>query len=311
METEKCMSKPDDCSLTPAQRARVRAEAERALRESGSLGIFPTPIARIMTVAKVEEVKENVLNENFVLKLRTKVLGAGQALKSALSKVLGLFHASEGLIFIDHALMEVKKTFVRLHESAHGFLPWQRGMYAVVEDCEKSLDPDVADAFDREANVFASEVLFQLDTFADEAASRPFDIFVPVRMSKTYGASIYSAMRQYVSKSTRTCAVIVLNKPELIPGDGFRATLRRVIVSLSFEGFFGAIAWPERYTPNDQIGAMIPLGNRKASGKRSFGLNDSNGVTHDCVAESFTQGYQVFILIHAQKSLTATTVIMS
>lgn len=304
------MRRPDDCSLTIHQRARVRAEAERALRESGAFGVFPTPIAQIMAVAKVEEVKENVLNESFVLKLRAKALGAGQALKSALSKVLGLFHASEGLVFIDHALMEVKKRFVRLHESAHGFLPWQRGMYAVVEDCEKSLDPDVADAFDREANVFASEVMFQLDTFAEEAASKPFDIYVPIRMSKTYGASIYSAMRQYVSKSNRTCAVIVLNMPELTPGTGFRATLRRMIASESFGQLFGAVIWPESYTPDDQIGAMIPLGGRKASGKRSLGLSDGNGVMHDCVAESFTQGYQVFILIHVKKTLGVTTIAM-
>lgn len=35
------MRRPDDCSLTPRQLARVRAEAERALREAGALGVFP------------------------------------------------------------------------------------------------------------------------------------------------------------------------------------------------------------------------------------------------------------------------------
>ena len=53
------MRRPDDCSLTPGQFARVRKEAERALREAGALGIFPTPVERIMTVAKVEEVRED------------------------------------------------------------------------------------------------------------------------------------------------------------------------------------------------------------------------------------------------------------
>lgn len=56
------MRRPDDCSLTPMQLARVRAEAERALREAGALGVFPTPVEAIMTVAKVKEVKEDVLN---------------------------------------------------------------------------------------------------------------------------------------------------------------------------------------------------------------------------------------------------------
>ena len=49
------MQRPDDSSLTPGQLARVRKEAERALREAGALGVFPTPIDRIMAVARVED----------------------------------------------------------------------------------------------------------------------------------------------------------------------------------------------------------------------------------------------------------------
>lgn len=304
------MRKPDDCSLTHAQRTKVRVEAERALREAGALGVFPTPVADIMSVAKVEEVKEDVLNESFIQKLRAKARGAGQSLKTALSKVLGLFHASEGLVFIDKSLMEVKKTFVRLHESAHGFLPWQRAMYAVVEDCEHSLDPDVAEAFDREANVFASEVLFQLDTFIEEAEAKKFSIYTAVDMSKKYGASVYSSVRQYVSKNNRACVVLVINPATLIEGQGFQASLRRVVASESFTQMFGNMNWPDVFTPEDQIGAMVPLGKRRASGKRNLGLTDQNGTLHDCVAEAFTNTYQVFILIHAQSTMTATTIIL-
>jgi hypothetical protein len=298
--------KSDDCHLTLAQHTKVRAEAERALREAGALGIFPTPIANIMSVAKVEEVKEDVLNEGFIAKLRAK---AGKSLRSALSKVLGIFHASAGLIYIDQSLMEVKKKFIRLHESGHGFLPWQRSMYAVVEDCQMTLESDVADLFDREANVFASEVLFQLDTFIEDAESREFSIWTPVRMSKEYGSSIYSAVRQYVAKNSRACVVLVLNMPEFVPILGFRATLRRPIQSASFSKIFGQVNWSESFTPDDQIGAMIPIG-RKYSGKRNIGLMDQNGEMHECVAEAFTQGHQVFILIHAVETLTVTRILL-
>jgi hypothetical protein len=47
------MRRPDDWTLTAGQRLRVRKEAERALREAGALGVFPTPMDRIMTVACV------------------------------------------------------------------------------------------------------------------------------------------------------------------------------------------------------------------------------------------------------------------
>lgn len=304
------MRRPDDSSLTPGQLARVRKEAERALREAGALGVFPTPIDKIMAVARVREVKEDVLNPGFIAKLRAKAGLTGQAVKRALSKVLGLFHASEGLVFLSQSLMAVKKRFVGLHEAGHGFLPWQRPMYAVVEDCEKALDAATAELFDREANVFASEVLFQLDTFCDMAEGEAFEIWTPVNLAKRFHASNYAAIRQYVSKSHRACAVVVLNMPELIEGDGFRATLRRPIQSNRFTELFGQYGWKDAYTPDDDLGAFIPLGPRRSSGKRSIALTDRNGDRQECVAESFSTGHQVFILIHAVKTLTVTRIIL-
>jgi hypothetical protein len=305
------MQRPDDSSLTPGQLARVRKEAERALRESGALGVFPTPVDRIMAVARVAEVKEDVFNPGFVAKLRAKAEQAGQVVKRAHSKVLGLFHASEGLVFLNQSLMAVKKRFVGFHEAGHGFLPWQRPMYAIVEDCEKALDGATADLFDREANVFASEVLFQLDTFREMTEGEPFEIWTPVNVARRFNASNYAAIRQYVSKNHRACAVVVLNMPELIEDAGFRASLRRPIQSEAFTDIFGSYAWKEIYTPDDDLGAFIPLGGRRSSGKRSLALTDRNGVRHDCVAESFSTGHQVFVLIHAVKTLTRTRFILS
>lgn len=299
------MRRPDDCSLTPSQFARVRAEAERALREAGALGVFPTPVDAIMTVARVEEVKDDVLNPHFIDKLRLSAGKAGGALKRAVGKVMGLFHASAGLVFLDQTMMAVKKRFVRLHESGHGFLPWQRPMYALVEDCENALEPDAAELFDREANVFAAEVLFQLDSFRDIAEGEKFSIWTPVKLARKFDASIYACVRQYVSKNHRACAVVVLNMPTFVEGDGFRATLRRPIQSDNFTKLFGAHDWKTAYTPDDDIGALIPINGRRSSGKRALILVDMNGDRHECIAESFTQTHQVFVLIHVIKTLAA------
>lgn len=304
------MRKPDDSSLTPSQYAQVRSAAERALLEAGALGRFPTPIDDVMTVAKVEEVKEDVLNEGFIAKIRREVSAVSGALKSALSKVMGLFDARSRLVFIDRSLILVRQTFIRLHETGHAFLPWQRDLYMVVEDCEQTIAPELADQFDREANVFASEVLFQLDTFTSEAEEKEFGILVPVHLSKTYGASIYASVRRYVTQNWRACAVVVLNPPEPVAGDGFRAGLRRHCASPSFTEIFGDIQWPDYFTPDTPIGAMVPLGARKMSGKREITLVDRNGDVHECLAEAFTQKHQVFVLIHAVKTLTARSFII-
>ncbi len=305
------MRKPDDCTLTKQQYENIRREAKRALEGASAVGVFPTPVSDIMLAADVHEIHEDVLNESFVEKIRKEVGKIGTGLRKALSKVIGLFDARSRFVFIDRSLHAVKQTFIRLHETAHGFLSWQKDMYAVVEDSKLNLEPDVADLFDREANVFASEVLFQLDAFSEEANDREFSIFTPVRMSKKYGASIYSSVRQYVSKNPKSCTVIVLNPPVLEVGNGFKASLRRAIYSPSFLERFGELQLPEFFTPDDKIGAMVPVGNRKSSGKREIVLEDKDGVAHECIAEAFTQTYQVFILIVSVKALTSASILLA
>lgn len=301
------MRRPDDSSLTAPQLKKVRSEAHRALIEADALGVFPTPIPQIMDVANIQEVDEGILDDGFISKIRSKAEGA---LKSATAKVLGLFHATAGLVYIDNSLIDVRKRFIRLHESGHGFMKWQRSMYKVVEDCERSLDHDTADLFDREANFFASEVLFQLDSFSNLAKDHEFSIWTPIKLSKKFQASIYSSIRQYVSKNDRMCAVLVLNMPEIDINHGYIATLRRAIQSSSFTECFGSNLWLNQYTPDDVIGESIPLERSRSSGQRMISLTDVNGESHECVIESFTNTYQVFLLIHQKTLLTSTRIIL-
>jgi len=264
-----------------------------------------------MANAGVAVDENEILNPNFISKMRSEVKKIGGTLKKALSKVLGVFQASTGLVFLDRTLIAVKKRFVLLHETGHGFIPWQRPMYALVEDCEKSLDPESAGLFDREANVFAAEVLFQLDSFRDMANDYEFSIHTPIQLAKTFNASLYASIRQYVSKNSRACAVLVLNMPELVENVGFRSTLRRVVVSPTFIEIFGNFVWKNCYTPDDEIGAMIPIGKSRSSGKSHLAMQDRNGYRHECIAEVFTNTYQVFVLIHSVRTLTSLNVVFS
>lgn len=301
------MKKPDDSTLSPQQYARVRQEAERILAKSNALGRFPTPVTDIMATAELIVVPENVLDVGFLERRRMK---AGTALKRALSKVLGLFDAREALVFIDQSVKEAKQTFLKLHETGHAVLPWQRGIYTHVEECEQTLSSDVADLFDREANVFATEVLFQLDSFITEAEDYLFEIKTPLKLCNKYGASAYAALRQYVSKNHRACVVLVLNPPEPLEREGFKASLRRVVASPLFKEIFGNLDWSEYFTPQDEIGAIIPIAERKMSRPREIVLVDRNGIRHECIAEGFKHKYNVFILIHAVRTLTGLTIIM-
>ena len=300
------MKKPDDSDLTPEQYSKVRREAERALAKADALGCFPTPVAEIMAAAEVEEAPDDVLDLGFLTRMRKK---AGATLKQALSKVIGLFDAKARLIFIDRSLHAKRKIFIRLHETAHAFLGWQRDLYAVVEDCERTLAPELAELFDREANVFASEVLFQLDGFIEEASSYKFGLNIPLELAEKYGASIHASIRQYVSQNPRACAVLILEPPKVIPRNGFKADLRRVVVSPCFTEKFGELNCPDCFTPDDEIGAMIPINGNSTSGPREITLKNSDGEQYRCIAEAFFNQYNVFILIHSLHTLTRTTII--
>ena len=276
------------------------------LQESDTVGVFPTPIDQILSAANVQEIPDQTLDPSFLSRMRSKAEGA---LKSALKKVLGLFDSVSRFIFIDKQLYIKKQNFVRLHEAGHAFMPWQNDSYKLVEESELTLSEEIADQFDVEANVFASEVIFQNDAFIKEAVASSFSIKVPMRLAKKFDASIYASIRQYVSKHYMCCTVLVFDMPAYNNGAGFTCSLRRCVSSQKFMDEFSNVQWPSILTPDYEISSMIPLGNRRMSGQRQFALVDDNGISHEFTAEGFTNTYQVFVLLHENKALTETRVI--
>ena len=187
-------------------------------------------------------------------------------------------------------------------------LAWQRDLYHLVETSEQSIAPDVAELFDREANVFAKEVLFQNDGFSNEAAEMEFGLETPVDLSKKYGASIHASIWEFIAKNHRPCVVLVTSLPVVSRGVGFRARLRQSIRSRSFAEHFGEPEWPRVFTPDDQIGGLLPVGPCQGSDKITISLTDMNGDLLECIAESFSNSYNVFVLIYPVRALTSTTV---
>lgn len=302
--------KKDDSSLPQESLADVKKHALIALQKAGALGVYPTPIDQVLEIANVVLAPEAEFSEGLLNKFKKKFDGVGDLVKKALSKVIGLFDATARIIYVDKTLYVTKKCFLKLHETGHSFLPWQSKLYSLVEDCNQTLDADTADLFDREANVFAKEVLFQADSFAKEAADHSHCIGTPVKLSKKYGASIYSSVREYVRSHHLACTVLVLDMPMLAEGRGFVSKLRRFESSSKFINIFGAPQWPLEFSPDDSIGAIIPVGRQKSSKPQMLPLVDLNGVKHECIAEAFTQTYQVFVLITPISALSDKTFII-
>lgn len=296
--------KADDSSLTPEQLRTVRATARTLLDKGGAWDVFPTPVDELMNAAGLQLSTVSAFDEH---SMRRYIREAGQKaaglLKSALDKVMGIFDVHADTVHIDPTLYKDKITFLKLHETGHKELPHQRGLYRWIQDCAKHLDPRTAELFEREANMFASIVLFQDDRFAKRTIDEPFGIKIPMNAAPKFGASLYASFREYVRRHHKTCAVIVLEPTEFCASRGYHAAVRRIEPSVTFRQQFGTDRLPREITVADALFSIIPLDPRKMTKPVSFELIDLNGGRHEFVGEGFKTKYQTFLLVHQVATL--------
>jgi Zn-dependent peptidase ImmA (M78 family) len=304
------VSRPDDSILDLHQLANVQRHADRLLREASAHGRFPTPIDDIMAAAKLTVVDDAILNESFLRRFLLRAKAGIATVKSALSKVFGLFEAHDRLVVIDKNVPGPKVPFIKLHEAGHGTMPHQSKVYALIHDCEKTLDPDITDLFEREANVFASEALFQGETFAQEAHDQSFGVKVPISLAKKFGASNYASFRRYVITSPRACCVVVLEPVTQNAEGGFAAEVRRVVVSKSFHAIYDGVALFRVITAAHPLAPVVPRRNKRMVYPREIALTDRNHEMRECIAEAFNTTHQILILIRDVAPLTKTTVVL-
>jgi IrrE N-terminal-like domain len=294
------MTRPDDSLLQPHELATVQKQADRLLKEASAIGRFPTPIADLLATAKLTVVDDEELNESslqhFMRKARAGVKAGVEVIKSALSKVWGMLDPCDGLVVIDKNTPKLRVPFIKLHETGHNRLPHQQKMYRLMQDCEESIDPDITDLFEREANVFASEVFFQGEVFSNEAHGQSFSIKVPMGLADKFGASRYSAFRRYVTTNPHACCVVALEPPTTNLEDGARsAEVRRVVMSKSFEALYDGQVLCSKVTGAHPLVPVIPA--KRMTFDREVVLKDRNGDERLCIAEALDTKHQVLVLI--------------
>jgi hypothetical protein len=208
------------------------------------------------------------------------------------------------------AVKKEKQNFLKLHETGHKEIPHQRGLFKWIQDCSKTLAPETADLFDREANNFATIVLFQDDRFVAMTADSAFGIKVPLSAGRKFGASAYASIREYVRRHRKACAVVVLERPELCNIHGITAVVRRVDRSPEFTRRFGDLKLPDRITATSPLANFIPGPGKRMSSPGVLPLSDRNNDRHEFVGEGFSTPFNVFILIHAHATLGKVSILM-
>ena len=296
------MTRPDDSTLSDFERAAVERRARDILDKSSAWGRFPTPVDDIVAAAKLKVAPRSAFDiAQFVAYVRKKTKAAASTLKSALSKVLGIYDAGDRVIHVDGDVTESKQTFLKLHETGHHELPSHRKVFTFFEECEQTLAPEIADQFEREANNFARFALFQGDAFQKMAADMPIAIKTPITLSRKFGASVYSSAREFARTHHRACLVYALEPIEYVPGKPLKAEVRRIEPSPSFRQQFGVPK--ESFIEGDHpLVKLLPIG-RKMTRPTTLLYADRNGDRHECIGEAFATKFNVFLLVYVVKSL--------
>ena len=303
------MTKPDDSTLAPSDLRAVEERARNLLDRADAWDRFPVPIDDILAAAKVHVAPNNAFDFAALLSyLRGKPTDSGVLIKSAISKVCGIYDAGEGLIHIDTSMVEARRTFLKLHETGHHEMPTHRKMYRFFEDCSKTLAPEVADQFEREANNFARYLLFKGDGFADHAADSPLGLQTPITLAKKFGASIYASAREFARTNRKPCTLFVFNPLKTTVAAGLHATLRRIEASPTFLAQFGRIVG-DAITPDHFLWPVIPV-QRRMVGPIFLSIPDINGTQYQCFAEALDTTYNILVLLYPEKALTTKRVLV-
>ena len=297
------MVQTDDSNLDPHELRAVQLAARRALDRASGWGVYPTPIADVLTAANIKVAPASIFDPRRIMEyLIGKAESTAVAVRSAISKMFGVADTLDNTIHIDHTVRESKQNFLKLHEAGHLELPAHRKIFRIFQDCEKMLDPDISDLFEREANNFARFVMFQGDGYRDMAADHALTIKTPMKLASKFGASIYASCREFARTNHRACAVYVLEPITYHPETGPRAEVRRIEVSRSFAQQFGQPA-EMIITRRHSLGRVLPIG-RKMTRATPVSMTDLNGHAHECLAEAFDTTFNVLILVYPARALT-------
>ncbi len=254
------------------------------LKQSNSLGVFPTPVEKIVQYCELKVDRENCLSKipkNYLAK-------TSEALKSALRKLRGVIDIREKVINLDLTRPANAQRFVQLHETGHSVLPWQRKTFEYYDD-DVTLNPDVKIAFEAEANYFASSALFQLDRFDEEANLLELTIRSPLALSKKFGGSVHATIRRYVERSPKRCALLIIEKIGTL---SFK--VRNYFQSPSFTKEFGILKWPESLGPDQAF--IVDCSYRKMNTSGQFLYKGENGdITFQY--HFFTNSFNYFVMV--------------
>jgi len=194
-----------DGLLSDDDRRKIRGHAIAALRRADALGQIPTPLDQVMEVSRLVAAGEIYLEPELKRNLRARF---GDLVDRVLDSLLGAIRFDSREVYLQPGMYLPKRRFVEAHEIGHDLLPWQKNVYAYLDD-KSRLRSDCHDLYERQANQAAIELLAQGDQLSKEADDSPITIAGISQLASRFGISFQAAARYVVEESHQQVALAV------------------------------------------------------------------------------------------------------
>jgi hypothetical protein len=222
----------------------IEQQTRLLLRRAGARGVFPTPVDEIVAAAGLTIPEESMFSNSIIEQapeyLRRKIRKLTGPVKAILDRKVREVHIDPSINNQGHA------AFLKLHETTHQILPWQQDLaYA---DEAATLSPAARALQEREANLGASNLLFQLEAFDDVSRQYETAMASVLDLAQLVGASGHATFRRYVRGHDGIAAGVVM---DLSPcsRDPLGYTRHEMDVSHKWSEQFGHSYWPKVLRP--------------------------------------------------------------
>jgi hypothetical protein len=271
----------------------IEEKTRQLLRRAETRGRFPTPVDDIVAAAGLAQPKESLFSGSVLAEAPSHVRRAIQKLSGRVRAVLDRrtheVHVDPGI------RSQGRVAFHKLHEVTHEILPWQQELaYA---DDDATLSPSVHQLFEWEANIGASNLLFQNEYFDDLVRQYQIGIAAIMEIAQTVGASGHATFRRFARVHDGAVAGVVM---DLSPCSREPLAYRRheVVVSDDWTKEFGA-SWPAvlRAQPYTFVHSADQARSSAGAIRTYWALPNLRNETISLDVEVYSNQYEIFVLI--------------
>jgi hypothetical protein len=157
------------------QRDLVARHARGALVAAGALGTIPTPLDDVAAAMRLHPAEA----------LFDFGADAPPGLLERVSRLAGKWKGAIDIrkrtVYIDRTQPPTQARYTLGHELGHKGLLWHEDAYFA--DDNRHLDPETRVELEAEANAFSADLLFNLDSYTDEAHGTRLALATPVALS--------------------------------------------------------------------------------------------------------------------------------